>query len=241
MTVGHIYTLHFANLAPISGNRIVRRTLARLRDLRVLGALERRIGGIHAGSQGLVHYVDVVGDRLLRGTTGRTTRRPRVPSERFLQHRLAVADTHIALVEADRRNELDLVACAVEPASWRSYTGIGGSRLTVKPDLYVETAAEGDLVHAYFVEVDLGTEGLVTMLRKCRDYENYRQSGIEQSESGTFPLVLWSMTHWNAESAAYRRQALQQAIGRDHTLPSSLYRIVAPEHLVATLAEEGKP
>jgi hypothetical protein len=242
LTVRQIEALHFADNAPISGGRIARRTLVRLRGHRLLGTLERRIGGVRAGSGGLVHFLDTVGDQLLHGRPGRQARRrSRDPSTRFLNHRLAIADAHVALVVADRQGLLELVDFAAEPTSWRRFTNIGGARLTLKPDLYTETATagDGDFVHAWFVEVDLATEGIETLLKKCRDYEAYRRTGIEQEDGGGFPLVVWSVTHPDPTKAARRRQALREAIDRDRTLEPALFRVVRPDQLVPLLANGG--
>lgn len=242
LTVRQIEALHFADHAPISGSRIARRTLARLRSHRLLGTLERRIGGVRAGSGGLVHFLDTVGDQVLHGRSGRQARRrSRDPSTRFLRHRLAIADAHVALVAADRHGQLELVDFTAEPTSWRRFTGIGGARLTLKPDLYIETAASGDsdLVHAWFVEVDLGTEGIETLLKKCRDYETYRRTGIEQEDGGGFPVVVWSLTHADPTKSDRRRQALRKAIDRDRTLAPELFRVIGPDQLVPLLANGG--
>jgi hypothetical protein len=185
----------------------------------------------------MVHYLDVVGNQLLEGRSGRHLRGFREPSQRFLNHRLANADTHVALVQADRQRHLELVACEVEPASWRRFTGLGGARLTLKADLFAETAAvaDSDLVHAWFIEVDLGTEGIQTLLKKCRDYEAYRRTGIEQERHGGFPRVVWSVTHPDPSKAEQRRSALREVIERDSSLPSALFRVIAPDQLVPLL------
>ncbi|OFJ55641.1 replication-relaxation family protein [Mycolicibacterium grossiae] len=235
-----IAAFHFHDHAPASGPRIARRVLARLRALRVLGALERRVGGIRAGSEGLIHYVDVVGDQLLRGRSGRTARRSREPSARFVAHRLAVADAHLALVRAHRDAAVDLIDCVVEPAAWRSYTGPGGARLTLKADLYAETGAGDDLSHAWFIEVDLGTESIPTLLKKCRDFEAYRRTGTEQEQAGGFPIVVWSVTHRSQQKAADRRVALEKAIASDRSLPPQLFRVIAPQQLTALLVGGGQ-
>lgn len=239
LTTRHIEALHFADHAPISGSRIARRVLARLRDLRLLGTLDRRIGGVHAGSHGLVYHVDVVGDRLLHGRTGRGARRPHEPTERFLRHTLAIADTHLGLVEAERERTLELVDSAVEPATWRSFTGLGAARRTLKPDLYAETATDDELVRAWFVEVDLGTESIPTLITKSREYEAYRQTGIEQDRHGSFPLVIWSLTHPDPAKAERRRQALAEAVAADRHLPSALFRIAAPEGVLPLIRSGG--
>lgn len=240
LTVRQVEALHFADNASVSGARIARRTLARLRDLRLLGTLERRIGGVRAGSAGLVHHLSGVGDRLLHARSGRQARRSFEPSPRFVDHRLAIADVHVALVDAHRHGELDLVECALEPASWRHFASMGGARLTLRPDMYVETVAGpgSELVHAWFVEVDLGTESIPTLLKKCRDYENYRQAGIEQAHGG-FPPVAWSLTHRDPDRASRRRVELREAIERSHTLTPELFRIVAPDQLIPLLTHGG--
>ncbi|SHV15279.1 Uncharacterised protein [Mycobacteroides abscessus subsp. abscessus] len=241
LTVRQVEALHFADHAPGVGDRLARRSLAKLRRQRLLGALSRRIGGVRAGSAGMVHYVDAIGQQLLNKRSGRRPRGFREPSQRFVNHRVAVAGTHVTLVEADREACLELVECYVEPTSWRRFPGIGGARLTLKPDLYAETAlpSDSDLVHAWFVEVDLGTESIPTLLKKCRDYESYRRTGIEQDHDGSFPLVVWSMTHAEAAKAIQRRLALQDAIDADRSLTSKLFRVIAPDQLVPLLARGG--
>lgn len=239
LTVQQIQALHFANLAPTSARRTTKRVLARLRSLRVLGALTQTIGGARAGSQGLVHYVGAVGDRILRGRSGRDARRTYEPSARFVKHRLAIADAHISLIEADRDDAIELVSSAVEPATWRTYIGIGSARRTLKPDLFAETATDDNLVHAWFIEVDLGTEHIPTLLAKCREYEAYRQTGIEQDRHGGFPIVIWSMTHPDSANAARRREALVKAIAADPRLPTALFRVINPAGLLAVIQKGG--
>lgn len=236
LTVPQIQALHFGDLPPASGLRTTQRVLARLRRHRILASLTQRIGGIKAGSNGLVHYVDVVGDRLLRREVGRGPRRRfEQPTQRFLDHQLGIGDAHVALVEANRHGRLELVKCEIEPAAWRDYVGIGGTRLTLKPDLYAETASPpgSEYVDAAFIEVDKGTESIPTLLKKCREYEAYRRQGVEQDQSdGAFPFVIWSMSADTEAKAERRRTALREAIDRDRTLPADLFRVIAPEQLV---------
>ena len=240
LTGRQIEALHFHDHAATSGPRIARRVLAKLRDLRLLGTLERRIGGIRAGSSGLIHYVDVVGDQLLRGRSGRAARRSREPSARFLDHRLAIADSRLSLLGAHRLHDVELVDCAVEPTSWRQYPGAGGARITLKPDLFAETGAGDGMVHAWFIEVDRGTESIPTLLRKCHDYESYRRTGTEQDRTGGFPIVVWSMTHVDPEKAEGRRMALRAAIDAHASLQSKLFRIIAPQQLIPLIRVGGQ-
>lgn len=242
LTVGHLETLHFDAIAPSARSRIARRVLARLRGLRVLDALDRRIGGIRSGSQGLIYHVGVAGDRILDRPVRRGSRLRYEPSARFLAHRLAVADAHIALVVADRNQDIELIASAVEPSTWRRYTGIGAAQRILKPDLFAETAPHGggDMVRAWFIEIDRGTEHIPTLLKKCHEYETYRQTGIEQDRHGAFPLVIWSMSHADPAKAVRRRQALEDAVDADPRLPSALFRVVAPDGVLAVLLGGGR-
>ncbi|WP_018599352.1 replication-relaxation family protein [Mycobacterium sp. 155] len=240
LTVHHLEALNFNAITPAARSRITRRVLARLRDLRVLDTLERRVGGSRAGSQGLIYHVGVAGDRLLERPVRRGARLRYEPSARFLAHRLAVADAHVGLIEADRRSQIELVASAAEPRTWRRFTGLGTARHILKPDLFAETATTDDLVRAWFIEIDLGTEHIPTLLTKCHEYEAYRQTGIEQDRHGSFPLVIWSMTHPDPAKAHRRRQALADAIAKDRRLPSALFRIVAPEQLLPLIRSGGE-
>jgi hypothetical protein len=182
-----------------------------------------------------------VGDRILHNRSGREARRPYEPSARFVKHRLAVADAHVSLIEADREARIDLADSAVEPATWRAFTGLGAARRTLKPDLYAETATNDELVRAWFIEIDLGTEHIPTLMTKCREYEAYRQTGIEQERHGAFPLVVWSLAHPDPATAERRRHALAAAIDKDRHLPNALFRIVAPEQLLPLVQNGGTP
>ncbi|WP_433683354.1 replication-relaxation family protein [Nocardia sp. CA-119907] len=243
LTVAQIHALHFGELTPGSGLRITQRVLSRLRELRLLGALDRRVGGVRAGSQGMVHYIDTNGERLLKAESGRPVRRHMTdPSETFLKHTLAVADTHVSLVQAHRAGNSELLACQVEPAAWRPYVGMGGARLVVKPDLYAETVASADSEYedSWFIEIDLGTETIPRLIKKCRDYEAYRRMGIEQERSdGAFPQIIWSLTAKDPAKAERRRVALRDAIERDRELPSELFHVIAPEELIPLMQRGG--
>ncbi|WP_306359825.1 replication-relaxation family protein [Nocardia sp. CC227C] len=243
LTVPHIQVLHFGELPTASGLRSAQRVLARLRREGLVERLSRRVGGHRAGSSGIVYYVDQVGERLLRADRGTTARRRfHEPTQRFLDHQLAVAEAHVALVQAHREGQLELLRCDIEPTAWRTYVGIGGARLTLKPDLFAETAAPpgSEFVDAAFVEIDRGTESIPTLLRKCREYEAYRRQGIEQEQSdGAFPLVIWCIAANPEANAERRRTALREAIDRDRTLRADLFRVIAPDQLNAAMQKVG--
>lgn len=214
----------------LSAARVCRRVLGRLSDpdLRVLAHLNRRIGGVRAGSASYVWQVGPVGDRLLRERTERPRRRQREPGLLFLDHCLAVADAHLALLSAHRAGELELIDVQTEPNCWRRFTGLGGARLILQPDLSLVSGDPTDhaYVNRWFVEVDRGTESLTRQIAKCGRYEAARRVGVGQAEGEGFPLVVWLMRD---EAKAQR---LDRAISHDARLDNQLYRVTTPEQFV---------
>jgi len=96
LTGRQVERLHFARLEGAHRDRTRRRVLERLVDLGLLTPMERRIGGVRAGSAGLVFALGPAGQRLLAleavsGLNGRA-RQPGTPTDRFLAHNLAVAE-----------------------------------------------------------------------------------------------------------------------------------------------------
>jgi hypothetical protein len=159
-----------------------------------------------------------------RGAVGRV----REPGERFIQHYLAIGDAHLALVTAARSGRLELVTVQIEPKCWRSYTGLGGQREVLKPDLFAVTAS-GEYEDHWFIEIDRATESLPTVLKQCQQYEAYRRSGIEQEASGVFPRVLWVVP--DNSRATQLRAALTSA----RTFDRDLFQVTTPDELIDTV------
>lgn len=226
-----IEQLHFIDHAtPLSAARTCRRVLRRLASLRVLRHLERRVGGVRAGSASFVWALGPVGDRLLRMGIGEGIRqRVREPSERFLAHALAVADARLALVHAERDHRFDLVTMQTEPDCWRRYLGSGGEPAVLQPDMYAVTGS-GEFEDCWFIEVDLGNEHLPTIMRKCVQYESYRATGIEHREGDVFPLVVWIM------STPERVAKLTAALDASQRVDRALFRVVTLDDLATLLA-----
>jgi len=205
-----------------TGARVCRRVLARLTAEGVLRRLNRRVGGIRAGSASYVYALAPVGRRLAGQTMPRQVREP---SETFLDHTLAIGDTHVALLEASRLGAFELVAVEVEPACWRRFTGAGGESQTLRPDLFVISARD-ETEYCWFIEIDCGTEYKPTLVRKCRAHENYWRSGLEQQRIGTFPLVLW------VTPDERRARELERAIRSARALKQELFRVAPRGALV---------
>ncbi len=179
LTGQQIGRLHFAELQGAHRDRTRRRVLERLVSLQLLATLERRVGGVRAGSAGLVFALGPAGQRLLAleaiGNLGGRARRPSTPTGRFLMHNLAASELYVGLVEADRAGSLTLVSFQAEPDCWwRDSEGEW-----VKPDAYAVVSAEA-VQDSWAVEVDMGTESGPTLRRKLAAYLVL----VEQDESG---------------------------------------------------------
>lgn len=172
--------------------RMTRRTLSQLTKDGMLARLERRIGGVRAGSSGYVYYLGPAGQRLVAYWRGHGFVRGRYrpdPGARFVQHRLAVSETYVRLCQAGQRGDLELLSFDAEPDSWRSFPDGFGARRALKPDAFTRIAL-GAYEDLYFLEIDLATESRNVVVSKLRAYADYFNSGEEQSRHGVFPRVL---------------------------------------------------
>ena len=178
--------------ATIGGARMARRVLARLTEIGVLARLDRRVGGVRAGSAGYVYYLGPAGQRLIAYWDGQGLTRGRFrpePGSRYVRHRLAVSDVYVKSLKAEREGLLDLLAFEAEPDCWRTLTNaLGGERL-LKPDAFLRVGV-GAYEDRYFIEVDLASESRSVIAAKVRTYFDYWGSGVEQQAHGVFPRVL---------------------------------------------------
>lgn len=187
MSAQQLQRLHFANHASAeTGKRVCRRVLRRLHATGLLKRLERRIGGIRAGSAGHVHAITPLGHRVL-GTENR--KRWREPSAGFVAHSLAIAELGSQAVRLSLDSGQEVLSVEPEPGAWRSFHN-GIVETTLKPDLAM-TIADDDSEHSWFIEVDLDTESRTVLQRKCQMYTSYWRAGVEQEQHGVFPQVLW--------------------------------------------------
>ena len=227
--------LHFAGHPADSAARLCRRTLARLVECQVLVRLDRRIGGVRAGSAGFVYSLDTGGQRLAGAhgpAGGRRPRRPWTPSVRFLTHTLDVTELYVQLREVERQKDIELLAFEGEPASWRRFSGPAGGPALLKPDAYVMLGL-GDYEHHYFIEVDRATESPAAVGRQLTAYRQYWATGLEQKRTGVFPLVVVGVPHDR------RKEDVLDVAGRQPAEAWRLFRVVLAEQLVRALTEEG--
>lgn len=221
----------------ITAARRARRTLARLVDLGLLNRLERRIGGVRAGSSGYLYQVSTKGRRAL-GLPGRV--RGFEPGARFVDHALAVAEVHVQLVEAQRDGRVATLTVCHEREAWRRFTTTAGVE-TLRPDLLVEVGTNDGWELRWFIEVDRGTEHLPTVVRKCQSYERYWRSGRETQHHEVFPKVLWSVPDDR------RAEAIRRAIQGTRLLTDELYEVALAADTAAVItntneeSEGGQP
>jgi hypothetical protein len=203
--------------------RAASRALHRLEQaglIRPLATRLRQVGG-EAGS------------RLLSPDQPR--RRNQEPSDRFLDHCLAVAEAHIRL-RAVARQLNGSHHVVIEPR--RRVPGAGGGATPLRPDLLATITAqdaEGSYEDRWFIEVDRGTESLPTVLGKCQLYRRYYQSGIEQLDGDGFPLVLWLMQGHRAQA---RAAELTRQLDRKQLAPE-LFRVTTDDGLDNLLRTGG--
>jgi len=225
--LARLTTRHYRT--PASTLRQTSRHLRRLTALGLTTHLKQRIGGVRGGSSGLIWYLRPPGWRL---TTPPTTnslnhldppvrRRLTEPSPTFLAHTLAITEARVIIHEAARASSGHLTLIRTEPACWRSWTLVSGTRRWLKPDLEaVTTTPDGDEDH-WLLEIDLGTENPARLLTKSHNYQDHLATGLEQATTGGYyPQVVWTMSSTN------RATQLCQAITNDPGLSNELFCVI---------------
>lgn len=117
-----------------------------------------------------------------------------------------------------------------EPGIWRRFTGLGGDRQWLKPDLFV-TVISGDMEWIWFVEIDRGSESLRRIAAKADQYVAYWRTGQEQQRLGVFPKVAWI-----APDEA-RATALQEALERAGEPAVALSTVTTTDRALHTLRQ----
>jgi len=205
MTGEQLERLTFSDLPTSTRSRTRRRVLARLVQLRLVATLGRQIGGVRAGSHGLIYSLDSAGQMLVaiwRETNReRRTRRPRTPGLPFLAHSLAVSEAFVSLTCMAREGAFALSLFLTEPDCW--WPDGNGGRL--RPDAFV--LAENDRIEsAWWLEIDQGTENIARIQAKLAAYRLFAERGQAAGPSGLMPQILF------AANEAKRVQAIAQTI-----------------------------
>ncbi|RSM62977.1 hypothetical protein DMH03_13100 [Amycolatopsis sp. WAC 01376] len=226
LTGGQLERLLFAHNADSQQSHIRRRVMKRLVDLGLVATLNRRIGGVRAGSVGLVYCLGRIGQRMADFINGSTllqrTRAPRAPSEMFLRHTLAISEAFVALVETARGTNKKVHTFSTEPYCWWP-DGNGG---TLRPDaLAIVEDARYEATH--WLEIDQGTEDLGRIRGKIAAYEAFAATGIE-GVHGVLPHVVF------ATSTDERAELIAREIAHQGTL-RMVYKVTSQARLATSL------
>lgn len=216
MTGQQIESIHFPandHASAASASRAARRCLEVLTRERLLVRLQRRLGGARAGSSSYIYSLGPVGHRLLELSGPRP--RYREPTTTFIDHTLGITQLVVDIMIASRRGAVELLTCQPEPHCWRQFSWSGAPAI-LRPDLFVSLGI-GAFEHRWFCEIDNGTEHLPAVIKKCRQYESYYQSGREQAEHGVFPQVCWLVRDEK------RARSIRSAIDKEGRLTKALF------------------
>jgi hypothetical protein len=89
--------------------------------------------------------------------------------------------------------------------------------------------SSGDYEDYWFFELDLATETVSRIVRKCAQYLDYYRSGNEQRVSGVFPVVVWLVPNEKRKETLVRRMCEE--------LPQELdiFTVIIPDELKSIL------
>jgi hypothetical protein len=229
MSAAQIAAVHFSlseHDNPAAAARAGQRVLARLTREGLLSRLERRVGGVRAGSAGYVYCLGPVGQRLM--APGGPRQRDWEPGLKFLDHTLAVSQLVVDVIEASRAGSFQILQSQPEPHCHRSFSG-PGSPVVLRPDLFLALGV-GEMEHRWFIEVDRGSESIPVVIRKCQMFDAYYRSGKEQAAHGVFPKVCWIVPDER------RADRIERAIKKDRRLTDQLFAVTTNPKAVDLLA-----
>lgn len=232
LTTKQIQRLHFTDSAnPTAGLRCANRTLGKLKSLELTGTLERRIGGVRAGSGALIWYLTDAGERMLRLGAKEPAVRKRFfePSPFFLSHTLAVSECYVQLSELCCGHTLKLVSAELEPECWRTYSH-RGKPYNLRPDMFLITHCD-NYEDRWFIEIDLSTEAPTAIREKCHRYHEYYRSGTEQKQHDMFPLVVWVVP------SEARKNSLTEHIRDEFKHSPKIFAVITPDELCALVRQ----
>ncbi|MBK6871337.1 MAG: replication-relaxation family protein [Kineosporiaceae bacterium] len=225
-TSTHLEDLHCTDIT----RRRAQDVLRSLAERRLVTRLPRVIGGVRAGSRGHVYALDVAGQRVVDQASGRRPRPPRAVGPAYVDHALALTQTYVDIVQAERRGELGIREYEGEPMCWRSFFGVGGVRATLRPDAYTVLRVDGYEDH-WFLEIDRSTESAAVLGRKMEQYLGYMRSGKEQAQHGIYPKVLWLVPDTT------RARVVSKVIERQPLTLKSVFLVALQSEAVARLKQ----
>lgn len=213
--------------------RATARELKKLKGLGLVTTLERRIGGVRAGSNSFVWHITEGGERLLsrHNPEDHSRRRYLEPSLTYLRHTLAISECYVQLAELCRsRKNMSLQSVEWEPECWRPYNK-HGKILQLKPDMFAITKCD-NYEDRWFIEMDLSTESPAVILDKCERYRDYYRSGLEQKQYGVFPLTVWIVPD------EARKKVIQSNIRNTYSAGAKIFAVITPNEFESLVTQE---
>lgn len=202
LSVDQVQRLTITTGSPATRARRTRSVLHRLSDAGYLRQLDRRIGGVHAGSSGTIYRITGRGIGVLARIDGIDRRRVGgEPGERYIRHVLAIGEHAVRVYElaatltangTGKGGGVAVDEYTPEPGCWRRYPAAHGGTAVLKPDAFVH-AHDDAYSYVSYLEHDEATESIPTVLGKCRTYLDYWRSGLDQARYGVFPRVIWAV------------------------------------------------
>jgi hypothetical protein len=175
--------------APRTAERARQRAMTYLCQLGLVRMLDRRIGGVRAGSAGYVHVLTTAGHTLAALLAGqqppRRIRHSRAPGPMFIAHALDIAEIYVQLTEHSRAGNFRVATFVTEPASWWRQSGV-----SLRPDAYTRLAIP-TYRDCWWLEVDRATESAPRLRDKLRDYLDHAEDG-GTGPDGVLPRVLFT-------------------------------------------------
>jgi hypothetical protein len=199
--------------------RAGRRALLRLTRSGFLERLQRRVGGVRAGSRSHTYRLGGAGHRLL-GTPRKSLEEPGLA---HLAHNLELSELYVRL-QTQAEDELQVLGFQPEPDCWRRFLGAHGEPVILKPDGFAQARVAGR-TRLWFIEIDRGTLSSQTIRTKLKVYRDYLNTGIEQEQhSGVFPRVVWRTI--TTKRAAQLHKLLKT---ENSSLGAELHRLIEDE------------
>jgi hypothetical protein len=164
--------LDSSEVMAIAGFTSIRRANRRLLKLVRAGLLRRWFVGTESGGVQALYGLSLQGSlRIGGGSNGLIHWKPDslITSSQFLAHQRAV---NAVFLEARVKTPPAGVTCG----RWSNFKGPLAPSVPLVPDGYFEIV-KGDMVHAMFLEVDLGTETSTVWTRKVEMYLKFAISG----------------------------------------------------------------
>jgi hypothetical protein len=138
--------------------------MIKLWDYGLVRPLDRRIGGVRAGSGSYVWLITSAGYKAISDEENFTRKRYSEPTSGFLIHTLMVSEVYIRLIELSRSSSVEIEALELEPQCWRTFASSSSSENYVKPDLYAALIS-GEYEDHYFLKSIIQRNRLLELLK----------------------------------------------------------------------------